>query len=351
VPRVSAALIVKNEEPFLPGCLQSLVGRVDEVVIVDTGSTDSSPRIAVSAGARLIRFDWTGDFSAARNHGLDHCSGDWILYIDADERLETWEDRRVADLIDAEAWIGALVRFRPKSGYTRYLEPRLFRRDSRLRFSGRIHETLHVAMARLAEQQGLIIGRAAVKINHLGYDGDQSRKHPRNLPLLRQSVRANPDRVYLWYHLAETLAALDRNAEAVDAAHEGLRRARNSSSEKSRADGSMIYQFLCRIELDQGGDPHDLLAEGLSAMPDDHALRFLRARREILRGDPSRAIPLIDDLLAIDPESLDEGFLAYDRRIFGSLARELKAAALLKTGRGQEAALILASLADAIHPH
>ena len=87
VPAVSAALIVRNEEQFLEGCLRSLVDHVDEVVIVDTGSTDPSIEIAEHHGAKLHRFAWTGDFSAARNHGLDRCSGGWILYIDADERL------------------------------------------------------------------------------------------------------------------------------------------------------------------------------------------------------------------------------------------------------------------------
>src|SRR5579883_1951392 len=84
---LSAAIIVKNEERHLPECLSSLAGLVDEIVIVDTGSTDRTREIAASAGARIFDFPWMGDFSAARNHALNQVRGDWTLYIDADERV------------------------------------------------------------------------------------------------------------------------------------------------------------------------------------------------------------------------------------------------------------------------
>src|SRR5262245_26176839 len=98
-PTVSAALIVKNEEHFLPGCLASLERCVDEVVVVDTGSSDASVDIATSAGARLFHHKWENDFAAARNVGLDAVSSDWVLYIDADERLRLPDGGVVADYL------------------------------------------------------------------------------------------------------------------------------------------------------------------------------------------------------------------------------------------------------------
>src|SRR5262245_1489579 len=85
--RISAAMIVRDEEAYLDDCLKSIVDEVDEIVIVDTGSRDRTCDIARRYGARLFDLPWTGDFAAARNHALDRASGDWILYIDADERL------------------------------------------------------------------------------------------------------------------------------------------------------------------------------------------------------------------------------------------------------------------------
>src|ERR1700722_6294832 len=84
---LSAALIVKNEEKFLGSCLRSLKGLADEVVVVDTGSTDRTTDIAIAEGARLYHRPWTGDFSAARNEALNLARGDWILYVDAEERV------------------------------------------------------------------------------------------------------------------------------------------------------------------------------------------------------------------------------------------------------------------------
>jgi glycosyltransferase involved in cell wall biosynthesis len=90
---VAAAMIVRDEAHFLPGCLKSLQGKVDEIVVVDTGSRDATPCIAEDAGARVFHSDWIGDFAAARNRGLEQVSTDWVLYIDADERLRTPSDR------------------------------------------------------------------------------------------------------------------------------------------------------------------------------------------------------------------------------------------------------------------
>lgn len=86
--KLSLSMIVKNEERFLPGCLESVKGLVDEIVIVDTGSTDGTKKIAESCRAKIIDFKWCDDFSAARNESLRHVTGDWVLYLDADERLD-----------------------------------------------------------------------------------------------------------------------------------------------------------------------------------------------------------------------------------------------------------------------
>ncbi len=84
--RIAAALIVKDEQANLPGCLESLQGLVDEVVVYDTGSSDDTVEIALRAGARVERGHWDGDFARARNAALAMTSAAWVLSIDADER-------------------------------------------------------------------------------------------------------------------------------------------------------------------------------------------------------------------------------------------------------------------------
>jgi tetratricopeptide (TPR) repeat protein len=333
---VAAALIVKNEESFLPGCLESLQGNVDQIVVVDTGSNDASIEIATKAGVVLLHHQWEQDFAAARNCGLEAVSCEWVLYIDADERLKLPDGGVLGDYLDASS-IAANVRFRPKSGYTRYREPRLFRNDPRLRFVGRIHETITPILREISARDGLPIVHSRVELDHLGYDGDQSHKHTRNLPLLETSVRSDPDRVYYWYHLAETLAALGRKQEALDAAAQGLASAERDPTEKQRADASMIVHTVARLQMERGEDPLALIEKGLARVPNDYGLLFLYGKALIDADRPLEALETATRLLALDPDGLTDELLAFDRSIFREKGCELAALACLRLGRRHDA--------------
>ena len=343
---VAAAMIVRDEERFLPGSLSSLQGKVDDVIIVDTGSVDDTLSIARTFGARIFHFEWNDDFAAARNRGLEEVSADWVLYIDADERLHTPGDRPVAEFLDPDA-IAAFVRFKPKLNYTSYREPRLFRSDTRLRFSGKIHESILPAIDRIPERDKLSIARTAVGLDHLGYEGDQSHKAARNIPLLRQAVEDDPDRVYYWYHLAESLAAIGRVDEAIAVAFQGLQAARQHPSEKQRANASMIFQFLARTYLERGQDPSALITEGLAAVPDDHALWLIAARARLDAGEFEAARRIAEDLLSVDADALSDGLLAFDQRIFEEFANDLAGVAGFRLGLFAEASRHFLSAAAA----
>ena len=96
-PTLTVCLIVKDEEEMLPGCLASVRGLADDIVVVDTGSTDRTVDIARAAGAAVYHHPWTGHFAEARNVSLDAARGDFVLVLDADERL----DPSAADAIRA----------------------------------------------------------------------------------------------------------------------------------------------------------------------------------------------------------------------------------------------------------
>ena len=84
---VSLCMIVKNEENYLPNCLNSIKDIVDEIIVVDTGSTDKTVDIAKSFGAKVYYFPWRNNFSEARNESLKYATKDWILILDADDEL------------------------------------------------------------------------------------------------------------------------------------------------------------------------------------------------------------------------------------------------------------------------
>lgn len=171
---LSLCMIVKNEAENLPRCLESVRSVVDEIVLVDTGSTDQTVAIAQSFGAKVSSFAWTGNFSAARNESLQHASSDWILVLDADEVLVKEvvpllkqaiqrPDYLVINLLRHE--IGAV-----QSPYS--LVSRLFRRHAALQFSRPYHAMIDDSVTALRQQEPhwQVVDVTETAILHYGYE-------------------------------------------------------------------------------------------------------------------------------------------------------------------------------------
>jgi hypothetical protein len=336
---VTASLITRDEQHNITRCLESLVRRVDEIVVADTGSTDGTVDLARRAGARIVNFPWTGDFAAARNFCRDACRTDWVLYIDADEQLAGPGGPPLGACLEPR-WLAADVLFRPKANYTRYRLTRLFRNDRRLRFEGAIHESILPAIATAAAEDGCVapIGLTALAVDHHGYDGEMSAKHARNLPLLETCAARYPARVFYRMHLVETFLGLGRLQEAVTAAHDGIRAARETANPKNLADAAIMCQMLAASLLARGTDAMTIIAQGLQFHPDNHALRLTQARRELVFGDPAAGLAIARELQTVDGAALVPGLVAYDLDIFGRSAAEIEIACFAKLGRLAEAA-------------
>jgi tetratricopeptide (TPR) repeat protein len=347
---VSATLIVRDEERFLPDCFAALAGLVDEVVVVDTGSRDSTRNIAIGAGAKTLEFPWIDDFAAARNAALEAASGDWILYIDADERLSGPPGLRLRDALDDRAAIGATVQFRPHLNATPYRETRLFRNDPRVRFVGAIHETILPSLDALVAAGAGRILTSPFAIQHLGYEGDLTHKHRRNLPMLQTMVERWPERLYYWHDLAQALNGLGRPDEAIGVCRRGLAVARSPGGAGSEPVGALIAHTLALLLRERGEDPLPVIAEGLLYFPEQHALRLLEARALVDVGRYDEALAIADALLAVDAATFCDPIVSYDERIFGVDALELKGIALLRSGRRIEAGRAFAA-ASALAPH
>lgn len=215
---LSACLIVRDEERFLDRCLASLRGHVDEICVLDTGSSDRSVEIARSHGAIVGFRPWDDDFSAARNASLDLASGDWILQIDADEELVAPAKDAWSVLGDSSA-VCALVELdlRGDAGHSeRTWQPRLFRRDPRLRYRRPLHETVLDGLA----EAGLPAPRAVpLLLIHHGYLGEivSSRgKIERNLRILRSWRERGLADAYDHFKLASALETLPLGEHAME---------------------------------------------------------------------------------------------------------------------------------------
>lgn len=194
-PVLSLCMIVKNEENNLQTCLDSVRGLANELVVVDTGSTDATPRIAIANGASVIPFDFTFvDFAAARNRALSHAGGQWILILDADETL----DRASVPLI------GELVARNENAGYyfarrnrcsdgeksTTDYAVRLFPNRPHYRYRGRVHETVDAAIL----SGGGRLLKTAIRIDH-NFSSDRASRRRRNhwyISILKEEIAANP---------------------------------------------------------------------------------------------------------------------------------------------------------------
>lgn len=327
----SASMIVRNEEKFLEGCLESIKDIVDEIVIVDTGSEDASKAIAVEYGARVFDFPWKGDFAAARNEALKHCLGEWILYIDADERLRPADKSYVNEILSDSRKVAYKLFFYPIVGYTAYREYRIFRNDPRIRFEGVIHESMVAGIHNLACNDNREIGQCDLTIDHLGYEGDLTNKHVRNVSLLRDQIENDPERIYLRWQLGTALKGLGDLAGAETVWMEAI----DIIRKKCRAgpeDSHPYYDMIC-LRHKNGQNFSDLLAESLKLFPDNYLITWTKAMALIHDNQFEDALPLFEFLVSIDPASVDGEFLAYNARIFNELSYEPLAACYFKLGR------------------
>jgi tetratricopeptide (TPR) repeat protein len=337
-PRLSAAMIVRDEEKFLGACLESISPHVDEIVIFDTGSRDSSIELARAHGATIYKRAWVNDFAAARNWAIDAASGEWILYIDADERLTVPPGYDVKTLLANPQAVAVTVRFQSRLGFTPYRELRVFRNHPGIRFKGVIHESIHRAIQKVASAENLVLEDTPLSITHWGYEGDLDHKRRRNLPLLLEAVRADPRRVYYWQELAEIYAAFGKRDEAIAACRKAASIVRADQDPKQRADAALAFHTLARFQLDDGEDALPTIDEGLEIYPGHRVLLFLRAKALIERGQCEAALAILEKLTAEDAETFYDPLVAYDKRIFGELAHQLSGVALLRLGQVEDAA-------------
>jgi hypothetical protein len=332
--RVTAAIIVRDEAAFLRSCLASIADVVDEIVVVDTGSTDGSPDVAASFGAKVLHREWDGRFSPPRNLGLDHATGDWILYIDADEILRPVDaaDFRSTLRRATDAGVVAMqVLFFPKIGATPYFEWRLWRHAPDIRFEGVMHEGITTALARALAKPGARAGRTAVcTLEHHGYEGDQRAKNLRNLPLLRAELERTPERTYLWNHLGRVLEALGEPEEAQAAWDQAIEIVRRRGPE-GPLDG-MSYADVVLRRVHAGLPVSDLLDEALRWFPDNAHLRWSAALDAHARGSHREALTHTSVLTSATQFDILASGLSYSARLFSEWAHHLEGMCLFELG-------------------
>jgi glycosyltransferase involved in cell wall biosynthesis len=213
---VSLCAIVLDEELLLPAMLRGVVDLVDELVVgVDDRTTDTTDAILASAGAHVARFTWADDFAAARNSVLERATGDWILALDADERLTPGGIAIIRDLLSSPAMtemngycfqmLEVDLEGNPHTDHPTV--PRLFERRADLRYRGVVHEEPVLLSAPGAARWCLV--PEPFGMIHVGYDPRLwigRKKHERNVRLLERRLREDPTDEYARRKLDQEMA-------------------------------------------------------------------------------------------------------------------------------------------------
>jgi glycosyltransferase involved in cell wall biosynthesis len=222
---LSLTMIVKNEENNLAECLDIAKEVVDEIIIVDTGSTDRTIEIAKKYTSKIYEIEWSNDFSFARNEALKNASGHWIIVLDADERLKLPNKFYLKNLLkNLPEKIGGVIctiispHSKPngEADVHKGRYPRIFKNiPNKIYFEGKVHEQIAPSIRRL----GLEFIDSEVVIEHLGYNREQeilNQKVKRNYKLLLDIVKEEPLNGYAWFQMGLSLGRLNLLDKAIE---------------------------------------------------------------------------------------------------------------------------------------
>lgn len=295
--RISLCMIVRDEARYLAQCLRSVAGVVDEIVVVDTGSTDGTPDLARSFGAAVYAQPWENDFAKARNASLERASGDWILVLDADEALTPEAASALRPFAEHTPADGVQLiqrSFLPENELCRYQDlhiTRLFRNRPAYRYEEAIHEQIQPSILR----SGGRITTSPLVLHHFGYaqqtvQGGRSRAE-RNRALLEAALAARPDDAYLCYQLGITYRAQGDDARAAAYLRRALSLGTNGLSADVRA---TLFTRLGQLEL--GADRYesalDFAVRALAVDPENVVATYVAALARMFLGRIDEAYPL-----------------------------------------------------------
>ena len=336
-PRVSATMIVRDEEHHLPDCLASLRGLADELVVVDTGSRDKTKDIAASFGAKVSDFVWVDDFAAARNAALDRATGDYAFWMDADDRLDDANRakfRALLDALDPGVPAARVLTCRCDAGPgggpdTAVHHVRLFPRLPGVRWDYRVHEQILPAL----RKAGVSVKWSDVSVRHVGYADPAARKGKldRDLRLLTLDRAARPQDPFILFNLACVHQELGDHARAEPMARESLNRSHRTDSIVRK-----LYAILARGRLAAGdwAGAAEACRAGLRDCPGDAELLFVGADALARAGDFAAAEAMLRDLVG---GSDGEAFASVPVGLRGELGRHRLCEVLL--AKGDRAAL------------
>lgn len=318
--KISACIVVKNEEANLRVCLDCIKDIVDEMIVVDTGSTDQTIAVAEKYGTQVYRYEWQDDFALAKNFALDKSEGDWIIFLDADEYFTAETVKNIPDVIakhqhECDGFLTQMVNIdvdQENKIMDQFFTVRIFRNDPNMRFVGKVHEQIHNLTGR--KNAWYKVNPDEIELYHTGYSSHIIRqKCERNLKLLLVQMQNNEEDINLYRYLADTYYGLDEYQQAIKYARLDL-----ASGKKELAYASRSYRILVNALGQIQADFKDIetaIQQAIATFPDlpdfyaEYALLlFKHGRYDESLGFMQKAIQLNETYDGIETSLFQNNF-------------------------------------------
>ncbi len=249
MPTLSLAMIVKNEEKTLERVLSGAKSFCDEMVVVDTGSTDKTVEIAEQMGAKVFHFTWINDFAAARNHAFECCTSDWIMWLDADDVVPELTQQQIKELKETslhDELDGIFLTYQyaidEKTGNSTYsfLRERIIRRAANLKWAYPVHECIAIPAGRS-------LSRPDIAIQHRPLEEKMITKKDRNIKILEKAIESGDESPRNLFYYANELRDHEQYEEAI-AYYDKYLRVSNLAWEQYAA---FLNTAQCYLKLDE----------------------------------------------------------------------------------------------------
>ena len=269
--RLTACMMVKDEESNLSRCLQSIRPLIDELIVVDTGSSDRTVDIAKSFGASIYHHAWANDFSLHRNQSIESATGNWILIIDADEELIFGENgienirQTLHETTDKDTFAVVMKNIQAGRVTSQTIHPRFFR-NGKISYTGIVHnQPVFKGTARLLSQTDVFL-------NHYGYSLENiQKKANRTIPLLKKQLEENPENWQCYYYLSQIYGNLRDPQKSIEMGQIYIDHKDdvNAGGHKNFQDSIYTGMLSNLMELGRLQDAIELFNEAAKAAPDD----------------------------------------------------------------------------------
>lgn len=272
VNTITLCMIVKNEEKLIERCLSSVRNKVDEIIIVDTGSSDRTIELASKFTSKIYNLEWKEDFSYARNYSLEKATSDYILVLDADEYLDDSSNLDKVLVTEKDHYTVRIKNHLSSGGSIYHPAVRLFKNKRGLQYFGKIHEHLNVEdkSLNLTHEFGELI------INHEGYKDEivkEKNKHERNIKILLDEVEKNPSG-YNYYNLGNQYKSNQEYNKALEA----YQTAFPLSKERLYIQYLLYNMIDCLRQLERFEEALNVVEASIESFPNHTDFHFMKGR-------------------------------------------------------------------------